>query len=196
MNRKNIATTIATILACFLFITIGSCFSAFLYKQEIVKVQNPKVVLAENMAIFDAQGDKTIEEIKLSTIKLGLKPATGEEDSVSNIPSTVTDKQGSEGVYSKFKFYAPEGAKVVIRDIKIESKNDREKVEEERKNICVAIKEIKDSSVNLEQDEVVLGNLLVSDERQEYTFLVWLCGKTGDDLEGSTISFTLYFDAV
>ena len=34
MNKKNIATTMATLLCACLFIVIGSCFSAFLYKNE------------------------------------------------------------------------------------------------------------------------------------------------------------------
>ena len=196
MYKKNLATTMAAILSALTFIVIGSCFSAFLYKDEIVKVENPKVFLSEGMAIFDEEGDKTIDELKLSTMKLGLKPATGEEDPVTNIPSTITDKQGTEGVYSKFKFYAPSGAKVVIKNIEIQSKNDPEKAKEERKNICVAIKQVEGSTVRLDQEEVSLGNLLVSDERQEYTLLIWLCGKAGNDLEGSTISFDINFEEI
>ena len=193
MFRRNLATTVCVILSALTFIIIGSCFSAFLYKREIVKVENPKIIIADYMQVFSSEDDSVIRELELSTIKLGLKPATGEEDALSNIPSTVTDKQGTEGIFAKFKFFAPNGARVVINNIKIKSKLDLEKVEKERKNICVAIKEIEGSAVSLEKEEVVLGELLASDKRQEYTFLVWLCGKAGDDLEGSTISFDLCF---
>ena len=129
-------------------------------------------------------------------MKLGLKPATGEEDSVSNIPSTVTDEQGTEGVYAKFKIQSSQVVKIVIRNINIETKEDQEKVNKERKNICVAIKELENSAVSLEKDQVVLGDISASSEMKEYTLLVWLCGKAGDDLEGSTISFDLNFENV
>ena len=194
MNKKNIATTMATLLCACLFIVIGSCFSAFLYKNEIIKVKDPKVFVSEGMSIFNQDGDKTIEKLELSTMKLGLKPATGEEDATNNIPTTVTDKQGSEGVYAKFKLYTPDGAKVVIRNINIDSNNDKQKVEKERENICVAIKELENSKVDLVQESVTLGSILASNERLEYTLIVWLCGKTGEDLEGATISFDLVFE--
>lgn len=195
MFRRNLATTICVILSALTFITVGSCFSAFLYKREIVKVENPQIILADGVKVYNLD-DKEVNSLELSTMKLGLKPATGEEDSVSNIPSTVTDEQGTEGVYAKFKIQSSHDVKIVIKNIKIETKEDQEKVDKERKNICVAIKELEGGAVSLEKDQAVLGNISASSEMKEYTFLVWLCGKAGDDLEGSTISFDLNFEKI
>ncbi len=194
MLRKNISAVMATILSALLFIVIGSCFSAFVYRKEIVKVENPKLILAEGISAFNEDGDKIITELKLSKMKLGLKPATGEEDSETNIPITVTDKKGSEGQYVKFKVYIPNGAAIYVTDIKIDSKEDKEKINKERENIMVSIKEIKGSSVSLKEDKVSLGTLEASDEKKSLTFYVWLSNKAGDILEASTISFNVSFE--
>ena len=197
MQRKNIAMTMSTILCALTFIVIGSCFSAFIYKDEVIKVTDPKIILGDNIQVFSSEGDKVIDKLDLSQMKLGLKPATGEEDSVTNIPTTVTDKQGSEGQYAKFKLYAPSGARVYISNIKIEnSKESAEDVENERENIMVAIKEIEDSAKSLVGNKIELGQAVASDERISYTFLIWLSGKVSDKLESSKISFDISFEAV
>ena len=75
MNRNNTAITITTILCALFFIVVGSCFSAFLYAGEIVKVENPKIVASQGISVFDESGNKSIETLELSKMKLGLKPA-------------------------------------------------------------------------------------------------------------------------
>ena len=164
-----------------------------LYKNEIIKVENPKIFKSENIIVYEEKGEDTIEEIKLSKMKLGLKPATGEEDSKTNIPSTIVDKQGSEGHYAKIMVMAPEGCKIIISDIVISSKNKEEKIKEERKNIMVAIKEIESSTKSLSLDQVQLGTLSPSNENVSLTFYVWLSGKASDILESSTIKFKVNF---
>lgn len=193
MLRKNVAPVVATILSCLLFIIIGSCFSAFLYKNEIIKVENPKIFKSENIIIYEEKGEDIITEIKLSKMKLGLKPATGEEDSETNIPSTIVDKQGSEGHYAKIMVMAPEGCKIVLSDIVINSKCKEEEIKEERKNIMVAIKEIKNSAKNLSLEQVELGIISPSNENIPLTFYVWLSGKASDILEASIIKFKVNF---
>ncbi|MBR2909917.1 MAG: hypothetical protein IKC11_06230 [Clostridia bacterium] len=197
MKRKNIAMTVCTILSALTFIVIGACFSAFVYKDEVIKVKNPKVTVARNIQVFASDGEKTLDELKLSQMKLGLKPATGEEDSLTSIPTTITDKQGSEGQYAKFKLYAPEGAKVSIQNIKIENeKESAEDIAKERENIMVAIKGIDDSTKSLAGDKIELATVPASEDKEEYTFLIWLSGKAGNKLESSTISFDITFEQV
>ena len=195
MKRKNVAMTISTILSAFAFIIIGSCFSAFVYSKEMVEVANPQLVLSSGIKVFSEDGEE-INELKLSKMKLGLKPSTGEEDSETNIPTTVTDKQGSEGQYAKFKLYASKGASIYISDIKIESEHSEEEINQERENIMVAIEEIKDSACSLEEDKVFMGNVEKSEEHKEYTFFIWLNGKAGEKLEASKISFKINFEEV
>lgn len=196
MNRENLAKTITIILTTMLFIVVGSCFSAFLYKDEMIEVKDPPVYVADGMQIFNEDGDKVITTLKLSKMPLGLKPATGDEDSVTNIPSTVTDRQGSEGLYAKFKIFAPENVTIKVKNIKIQSKNQKEEVNKERDKIFVAFKELETSAVSLQEDEVNIGNIMASDERQSLTLYVWLSSKAGNALKATKISFDIYFEKI
>ena len=196
MGRENIAKTVTVILSTLLFIVIGSCFSAFLYKFEIVEVENPKVVIADGMQIFNASGDKVIDTLEFSKMPLGLKPTTGEEDADSNIPITVNDRHGSEGLYAKCKIFAPNGAIVLIKNIKLDTKEDTEKINQERDNVFVAVKEIEESAVSLKNDYAELGTIPVSDERQELTFYVWLSAKIANTFKSVKISFDIFFEPV
>ncbi len=196
MRRRNLAASIATALCALSFIVIGSCFTAFKYKDEMIKVESPKIVASEGISVFNSEGDKTISSLKLTELKLGLKPATGEEDPETNIPSTVHDKKGSEGEYACFKIYAPKGAKIYVQNIKIENRKNPDEANAERENIYVAVKEIKNSTKNLVDDRVYLGDISASDERQEHTFYVWLDAKAGKKLMSSTISFEVSFESL
>jgi len=193
MQRKQYATTITVILCACLFIVIGSCFSTFLYQKELIRVENPKVVASSNISVFKEDGQTQLEKLELSKLNLGLKPTTGEEDAITSIPSTVTDRQGSEGHYAKFKLLAASGANVSVTNVVVQTKHDQEKVNEQRKNIMVAIDGVTKEAVSLEQDIVNLGTIEASEQVKEYTFYVWLSAKTSDDLEGATISFDISF---
>lgn len=193
MRRRNLAACVATILCALSFIVVGSTFSNFFYMREIISVKNPKLVLSEGMEVFSSKGDKAVDSLTLSKMQLGLKPATGDEDVETGIPSTVHEKKGSEGQFAKVKVFLPKGARVAVRDIKIDSKQKPEEVEKERENIFVAISELKEKAKPLQGEEVVLGDIEASDERKEITFLVWLSAKAGEALKGSTISFNVYF---
>ena len=196
MKRENIAKTVAILLSTLFFIVIGSCFSAFLYKYEMVEVENPKLYLSDGMQIFNAVGDKVIESLEFSKMTLGLKPATGEEDAVTNIPTTVNDRQGSEGLYAKSKVFLPSGAVVKIKNIRFDTTENQEEIQSERDNVFVAIKEVEDSASSLENEVVTLGTMPSSDERQDCTFYVWLSAKTGDTFKSVKIFFDIYFEPI
>lgn len=196
MNRNNTAITITTILCALFFIVVGSCFSAFLYAGEIVKVENPKLVSQSGISLFDQSGNKKIETLELSKMKLGLKPATGEEDATSKIPATVHDHKGTEGVFAKFKILAPSGAKIFVSNIKFSGKADEKVVEEERENIMVAFSEISESTNSLAQEKVLLGTLAPSEEMKKLTFLVWLSSSISEKFNSEIISFDLIFEAL
>jgi len=193
MLRKNIAPVIATILSGLLFIIIGSCFSAFLYKDEIIKIENPKIV-TNQIQVFDKDGENAIDELKLSKLKLGLKPVTGELDQETNIPVTVTEEKGSEGLFAKVKVLAQSGAKIYVTDLKIDKKENNDNIQEEKKNIMVAIKEIKESATALETNKVLLGELKANNEKQDLTFYIWLSDKASEVLKSATISFNVSFE--
>ena len=132
-------------------------------------------------------------ELKLSDMDLGLKPATGKVDNESLVPSTITDQGTSEGYFASV--YVPTGSKfsVTVKNIKIETKLNKTEAEEERKNIYVSIKDIKNSTKTLEKDEVEIAKFENITETTKLTFLIWLGSLSGEELAGSKISFELHF---
>lgn len=196
MNKNNTAITITTILCALFFVVIGSCFSAFLYVDEIVKVENPRIVVSKGISVYDQDGEKSIEVLQLSKMKLGLKPATGEEDAQTKIPTTVHDKQGSEGVFAKFVVNAPSGAKIYVSNINFEGKAEQSLVDEERENIMVSILEISESTTNLKENKPLLGQISPSSDNVKLTLYIWLSASISDDFNSETISFDLLFEPI
>lgn len=194
MNKNNTAITITTILCALFFIVVGSCFSAFLYEDEIVKVEKVNVVVSEGVQVFDKDGKKEIEKLELSTMKLGLKPATGEEDATTKIPTTVHEKQGTEGVFAKFKVKAKNGTKIFVTNIKFSGKVSEKVIEEERENVMVSISQISESTNSLKEEKVLLGEISGSEECVDLTLFVWLSASISDKFNSETISFDLLFE--
>ncbi len=194
MNKNNTAITVTTILCALFFIVVGSCFSAFLYEDEIVKVEKVNVIASEGVQVFDKDGKKEIEKLELSTLKLGLKPATGEEDATTKIPTTVHEKQGTEGVFAKFKVNAKNGAKIFVTNIKFSGKVSEKVIEEERENVMVSISQISESTNSLKKEKVLLGEISGSEESVDLTLFVWLSASISDKFNSETISFDLLFE--
>lgn len=194
MNKNNTAITVTTILCALFFIVVGSCFSAFLYADEMVKIEKVNIVTAESVFVFDKDGKNEIEKLELSTMKLGLKPATGEEDATTKIPTTVHDKQGTEGVFAKFKVKAENGAKIYVTNIKFSGDVSEKVIEEERENIMVSISQISESTNSLKEEKVLLGELQGSDEKVDLTLFVWLSASISDKFNSESISFDLLFE--
>ncbi len=193
MRKKSFAATI-TIIFCAIFVSvIGATFSTYLLRKNIIKIENPKIESASGIFIYDKE-DKIINELKLSDMKLGLKPATGEEDVESEIPSTVTSKVGSEGYFATFKVTTPQAFKIFITDIVLDAKSDKNKLQNERENIKVSLEDVKGSTKNLVEDKVLLYYSESAVSKKEFTIYVWLTAKASDALKGAKISFTIKFE--
>ena len=132
-------------------------------------------------------------ELKLSNMELGIKPATGELDADTKIPSTVTDQGTSEGYYSTVYVKVEGDFKVVVGNVKIESKKNILDVEAERENVFVALKDVEEAVKSLETDGVELAKFQDVQGVQKLTFFIWLDALSGDALEGAKISFELEF---
>lgn len=190
MEAKNTGAIMVTIFFILLCAIIGSCFMAFVYEEKKITITDPKIVSADGIEILDSEGN-AINELKLSTSKLGIKPVTGEEDSETDIPSTVTNSNGSEGLYATFKLKSDTAWKLYITNINIESESD---AEGEREHIKVGLLDVKDSVQTLEGDKILIASGEATTEPMEFTFLFWLHSHAGDELIGSTISFELLFE--
>lgn len=194
MNKKSVSASILVIFLALVFAVIGACFSAFVYKDKMIKFEEIKIVAASGINIFDdKEMTHNVMKMKLSDMKLGLKPATGELDAETKIPSTVTSDNTSEGYYETLYVKSDSAYKIVINNIKIENKKDKEKAEEERENIFVSIKGIANSTKSLKDDVVELAVIDSGFEQNEFVFMFWLSSFSGEELVGSKISFTIEF---
>ena len=79
MNKKSVSASILVLFLALVFAVIGACFATFVYKDKKIEFDEIKVVAAEGIEVFDDEKlENKISKLKLSDMKLGLKPATGE----------------------------------------------------------------------------------------------------------------------
>ncbi len=194
MEKKSVSATILVLYLALLFSVIGICFSVFVYENNKIKITNVGVVSANRIDVFEDNELKTkSSKLKLSNMDIGLKPATGELDSETQIPSSITDEGTSEGYYATVYVNTSINYKIVVSDIEIKTKKDKIKANEERKNIFIAIKDVANSTKSLENDETEIVRFSDVSETQKLTFLIWLGSLADDVLIGSKISFNIQF---
>jgi hypothetical protein len=197
MEKKSVAATILVIFLSLIFSVIGICFSVFVYSDIKILISKVSIVSASGINVFeDNELTKKVESLKLSDMELGLKPATGELDEETQIPSTINDDGTSEGYYATIYVSAEQNFKIVVKDVVIETKKDQIEANEQRKNIFVSIKDRKNTTKSIENDETELATFENVSETQKLTFFIWLGSLASDALEGSKISFTLEFQSV
>lgn len=195
MEKKSVSATILVIFLSLVFSVIGICFSMFVFKDTRILIENIKLENANGIEIYsDKDLKNTAKELKLSDMELGLKPATGELDSETEIPSTIDDKGTSEGYYSTIFVKSTKSFKIVVKDVQIETKKDKILADEQRKNIFISIKDRKNTTKSLENSETEIAQFSDVSDVLELTFLVWLGSLATDDLEGAKISFVLKFE--
>lgn len=197
MNKKSVAASFLVVFLAITFSVIGSCFMAFVYKDTKIEVKEVSVMFADGIGVYqNKELSEPVSTLKLSDMKIGLKPATGEVDAETMIPSTITNQGTSEGYYAKVFVKTNINYKIIMKNIVIESKKDEHDVKEERKNLFISIKDIANSTKTLEEEETEIVTFSDVSETQELIFLIWMGGLANETLEGSKISFTLDFVAV
>lgn len=197
MNKKSVAASFLVVFLAITFSVIGSCFMAFVYKDTKIEVKEVLVTFAEGIGVYqNKELTEPVSALKLSDMQVGLKPATGEIDAETMIPSTITNQGTSEGYYAKVFVKSNINYKIVMKNIVIKSKKDKHDIKEERKNLFISIKDVANSTKTLEKDETEIVSFSDVSETQELTFLIWMGGLADETLEGAKISFTLDFVAV
>lgn len=197
MNKKSVAASFLVVFLAITFSVIGSCFMAFVYKDTKIEVKEVSVTFADGIGVYqNKELSEPVSTLKLSDMKIGLKPATGEVDAETMIPSTITNQGTSEGYYAKVFVKTNINYKIIMKNIVIESKKDEHDVKEERKNLFISIKDIANSTKTLEEEETEIVTFSDVSETQELIFLIWMGGLANEALEGSKISFALDFVAV
>ena len=197
MNKKSVAASTLIVFLAIFFSIVGVCFSMFVFKDTKIEVKTIKLVSAEGIEIYgDKDLKQAVTELKLSKMELGLKPATGELDAETKIPSTINDQGTSEGYYSKIYVKSNSVFKLFVEDVEIESKKYADKVDAERENIFVAIKDAGGVAKNLKEDKTELATFSNIEDAKELVIYIWLDSLAGEELEGAVISFVLNFVAV
>lgn len=197
MNKKSVAASFLVVFLAITFSVIGSCFMAFVYKDTKIEVKEVSVTFADGIGVYqNKELSEPVSTLKLSDMKIGLKPATGEVDAETMIPSTITNQGTSEGYYAKVFVKTNINYKIIMKNIVIESKKDEHDVKEERKNLFISIKDVTNSTKTLEEEETEIVTFSDVSETQELIFLIWMGGLANEALEGSKISFALDFVAV
>lgn len=198
MNKKSVSATILILFMALFFSVVGTCFYTFVYDRTRTLVTAVGVINDENIQVFsDEKLKRKVSGLKLSNMDIGLKPATGEVDSETQIPSTIDDKGTSEGYYSTVYVVASGKFRIQLSNIQIKSDHDEELIEEEKKNIFVGIMDLKNSVKTLENDGIEICRYVdVSSEPIKITFLIWLGSLASDELEGARISFDIKFVSI
>ena len=196
MDKKSVSASLLVLYLTLFFSVIGFCFSVFVFKDTKIEVKEVKIVTAQSIEVFeDEELSKKVSELKLSNMELGLKPATGEVNKETQIPSTITDTGTSEGYYSTVHVKAVAGFRVEITDIIIKTTKDQVAADEQKKNIFVAIKNVENAVKSLEK-ETTLATFSNVTELQKLTFYIWIGAFATDELEGAKISFNLEFKSL
>ena len=197
MNKKSVSATILVLFLALFFSVVGSCFSMFVYKYSRTLVEKVGLIADASIKLYsDEKLKKETNKLKLSDMEVGLKPATGEIDAETQIPSTIDDKGTSEGYYSTIYVKSSGNFRISIHNIKIESDHDELLIKEERKNIFVGIKDLKNSVKTLENEGIEICRYSDISEPVKITFLIWLGSLASDELEGAKISFDIKFVAL
>ena len=197
MEKKSVSATILVIYLALIFSVIGACFSSFVFSYTKIEVESVALSSSDGIELFEDKNlTKKANKLKLSNMDLGLKPATGELDAESGIPSTITNEGTSEGYYAEIYLKATSNCRVVVKNINIDTERNKLEANEERKNIYVSILDVKNTTKSLEDDEVELVVFENLTEPKKLVFLIWLDSLAGDELEGAKISFDIDFQAV
>ena len=141
MEKKSVAASVLVVFLALTFSVVGACFSYFVFTDTKIEVERVNVVSTNGVNVF---ADESLKEkstkLNLSKMDLGLKPATGEIDAETLVPSTITNTGTSEGYYATVYVEQGQNFKVIVNNVNIETKQNKAEVKQQRKNIYISIK--------------------------------------------------------
>ena len=183
MDKKTVATTILCFIILIFFLSVGATVSAFGVAPKKVEVKSISIVSSDGV-IVKSQKDEVINELKVKSSSVGVRPATGEEDGSTSIPTTVNDQVGTEGAYGVFKLTANRDWKIILKSCKLTSGEDN------LENVKIAIME-DDAKAKSGKD---LGSVLYQGEEATdkcMVVVVWLDKDTTKSIVGADILIEL-----
>ena len=186
MERRDFGYVLAYVFS-FLFVAIiGISFSTFLDAKRRIEVSGITVASAEGVLVqkVGEKGDDTISKLDVKSPKVGTKPVSGELDTQTDIPYTVSDQVGSEGAYAKFQVRSETGVKVVLKSVSGVPEGELD-------NVKIAVDGSEKKPHSLKNIGEVLEEKDPSEKPHKFTVLIWLDQHAGKELIGSKINIEL-----
>jgi len=183
MDKKTVATTIfACLIVVFIMLT-GATISAYKVSKEKVEVSKIDVFAGSGVLVTDKDGNN-LTTLKVKSSAVGVRPATGEEDNDTSIPTTVNDAVGTEGAYATFCLTAQGDYQIILKNCSLTNG------EENLKNVRVAIMEEENEAICGCYKGAVLAKGTNANNK-ETVVVVWLDKPTTKTIKGAKISLEL-----
>ena len=186
MERRDIGYILAYIYSFIFIAIIGISFSAFLDAKRKISIENIAVAVDDGILVQNLgdKGNQSVDFLQVKSPKVGTKPVSGDLDTQTDIPYTVSDVVGSEGAYAKFQVKSDQAIKIVL-----------EKVEgvpqSQLNNVKLAIVNSKNKPHSLSDIGETIEQKDPSNELHKFTLLIWLDQHAGSELIGSKIKIYL-----
>lgn len=184
MDKKTIATSISGIFVLIFIIAIGATLSAFKVQKEKVEVKSIVVEAEQGIEVADKDG-KEITELQIKSSGVGVRPATGEEDNHTQVPSTINDNIGTEGAYAYFYLTAGRDCEIKLLSCSLTA-GEKENLD----NVRIAILDDKSEAVKGTQAGKVLAEVPQC-EKKKITVAVWLDADTRKSIASADINIVL-----
>ena len=191
MERRDIGYILAYIYSFIFIAIIGVSFSAFLDAKRKISIENIAVAVDDGILVQNLgdKGTQSVEFLKVKSPKIGTKPVSGDLDTQTDIPYTVSDAIGSEGAYAKFQVKSDNAIKIVLEKVEGVPQSQLD-------NVKLAMVNSKNKPYSLSNIGETIEQQEFSNDLHKFTLLIWLDQHAGPELIGSKIKIYLKIVAV
>lgn len=184
MEKKTVATTIFSCLIVAFIISIGATISAFKVSNEKVCVNSIVVEKGVGVSVSNKKGIE-LSSLDVKSSAVGVRPATGEENNDTSIPTTVNDAVGTEGAYAYFNLTTEGAYDIILKSCSLSCGK------ENLDNVRVAIMEEKNDPISGSDFGAVLATSAEKAQEKEVVVVVWLDKTTTKSIAGAKIDVVI-----
>ncbi len=184
MKRKTIAVSLFTILILLFICITGSSFSAFCVAKNKIELKSIEILHDNSILVTDKDGKK-ITKLKIKSSPIGVRPSTGEQDSTTNVPSTVNDTIGTEGAFGCFYLTTDGEYEIILKSIEVTNG-----FSENSENIFIGVLDETSEAISADKVGQKIGDGKKS-TNEEIIVVVWLDGDSTNSIAGADISIVL-----
>lgn len=184
MEKKTVAVFMLSALIIVFIVSIGATLSTYKVSRERVEVEKITIMAGSGIKITNKDG-VVVSELDIKSSEVGVRPATGEEDSETSIPTTVNDTVGTEGAYACFKLSSESNW-----EIRLVSCFLTNGANENLNNVRIAIMEEENEPVcGCDNGAILARGEAIKDK--EMVVVAWLDKDTTKSIKGAKISFEI-----